>query len=166
MPRTFREPTPFVSSCAVKSNNHHNGQNGRNGPNGHPLLERRRSEIAGWGVYATQPINKNKRIVTYDGEKITNKESLEREERYLEEGCIWCFRLNRKYVRDAAVGGNIARFINHSCKPNCYTTVIDQTIWVIASRNIRKGEELTYNYMTEGVASIPCKCRPGCKTML
>jgi SET domain-containing protein len=163
MPRTFREPTPFVSSCAVKSNKHHNGQNGQNG---HPLLERRRSRIAGWGVYATQPINKNKRIVTYDGEKITNKESLGREERYLEKGCIWCFRLNRQYVRDAAVGGNIARFINHSCKPNCYTTVIDQTIWVIASRNIRKGEELTYNYMTEGVASIPCKCRPGCKTML
>lgn len=130
------------------------------------MIERRKSKISGWGVFAIQPINKNKRIVTYDGEKITNKESLKREEGYTPKGRIWCFRLNRLYVRDAAVGGNVARFINHACKPNCYTNVIGDTIWIIASRNIRRGEELTYNYMTDGVAGIQCKCRPGCKTMI
>ncbi len=131
------------------------------------MIERRKSKISGWGVYATQPINKNKRIVTYEGERITNKESLRREEKYTPKGTIWCFRLNRLYVRDAAVGGNIARFINHACKPNCYTTVQDNTtIWIIAARNIRRGEELTYNYSTDGVAGIPCKCRPGCKTII
>ena len=130
------------------------------------MIERRKSKIQGWGVFATQAINKNKRIVTYDGEKITNQESLRRENRYLKNGCIWCFKLNRLYVRDAMVGGNIARFINHSCTPNCYTRVIGDQIWIIAARNIRKGEELTYDYMTDGVGHIQCICRPNCKTRL
>jgi SET domain-containing protein len=130
------------------------------------MIQRRRSKIAGWGVYATGPINKNKRIVTYDGEKINNKECLRRERKTVPRGEIWCFTLNRLYVRDAAVGGNVARYINHSCKPNCYTTVIGDTIWIIAARNIRRGEELTYNYNTEGTAGIACRCRPGCKTVI
>ena len=98
------------------------------------MIEKRRSKIQGWGVFATQPISKNKRIVTYDGEKITNRESLKREVRYLKQGHIWCFKLNRLYVRDAAVGGNVARYINHACEPNCYTRVIGDTIWIIAAR--------------------------------
>lgn len=130
------------------------------------MIERRTSKIQGWGVFATQPINKNKRIVTYDGEKIPNKESLKRETRYLKKGHIWCFKLNRLFVRDAAVGGNIARFINHSCTPNCYTQVIGDQIWIIAARNIRKGQELTYDYSIEGPGHIRCVCRPGCETML
>ena len=130
------------------------------------MIEKRRSKIQGSGVFATQAINKNKRIVTYDGEKINNRESLKREIRYLKKGHIWCFKLNRLYVRDAAVGGNVARFINHSCKPNCYTQVVGDTIWIRAAKNIRKGEELTYDYMTDGVGSIPCRCRPGCKGMI
>lgn len=130
------------------------------------MIEKRRSKIEGWGVFATESIAKNKRIVTYAGEKIGNKESLKREVRYLKKGHIWCFKLNRLYVRDAAVGGNVARYVNHSCTPNCYTRVIGDTIWIIAARNIRKGEELTYDYSTDGVGSIPCRCRQGCKTML
>jgi SET domain-containing protein len=130
------------------------------------MIQKRRSRIDGWGVYATRPINKNTRIVTYDGEKITNKESLKREVGYLRNGHIWCFKLNHLYVRDAAVGGNVARFINHSCSPNCYTQVIGQTIWIRAARNIRKGEELTYDYSTDGKKTIQCRCRPGCKTRL
>ena len=130
------------------------------------MIERRKSRIQGWGVFATQPINKNKRIVTYDGEKIPNRESLKREAKYLENGHIWCFKLNHLFVRDAAVGGNVARYINHSCKPNCYTQVFGDQIWIIAARNIRRGEELTYDYMTGGTGEIACKCRPGCKTFL
>ena len=130
------------------------------------MIEKRRSPIQGWGVFATQPINKNKRIVTYDGEKIPNRESLKREARYLKNGHIWCFKLNRLYVRDAAVGGNIARYINHSCTPNCYSHVVGDTIWIRAARNIAAGEELSYNYFTDGAGTIPCRCRPGCKTLL
>jgi SET domain-containing protein len=130
------------------------------------LIEKRKSSIQGWGVFATLPIAKNKRIIHYAGEKITNRESLKREARYLKKGHIWCFKLNRLYVRDAAVGGNIARYINHSCTPNCYTRVVGDTIWIIAARNIRTGEELTYDYSTDGVGSVRCRCQPGCETML
>jgi SET domain-containing protein len=130
------------------------------------MIEKRRSKIQGWGVFATEPINKNKRIIDYAGEKIRNSVSLPREVRYLKRGHIWCFKLNRLYVRDAAVGGNIARYINHACKPNCYTQIIGETIWIIAARNIKPGEELTYDYSTDGVASIQCRCRPGCRTKL
>ena len=121
------------------------------------MIEKRRSKIQGWGVFATEPITKNKRIIDYAGEKIRNSVSLEREIRYLKHGHIWCFKLNRLYVRDAAVGGNIARYINHACEPNCYTQIIGDTIWIIAARNIRKGEELTYDYSTdgEGVDPVP-----------
>ena len=117
-------------------------------------------------MFATEPINKNKRIVHYAGEKIRNQESLTRERRYLKKGHIWCFKLNQHYVRDAAVGGNVARYINHACKPNCYTEVVGQTIWVRAARNIREGEELTYDYSTDGAKTIPCRCRPGCPSKL
>ena len=115
-------------------------------------------------MFATRPIPKNKRIVDYAGEKISNRESLKRERRYLKDGHIWCFKLNRLYVRDAAVGGNISRFINHACRPNCYTQVIGDTIWIRAARNIRPGEELTYDYCTDGDGTIQCHCRPGCRT--
>ena len=130
------------------------------------MIERRRSKIAGWGVYATQDIPKNKRIIDYCGEKITHKESLKREAKYLEKGRIWCFTLNTRWVIDAGVGGNVARFINHSCTPNCWTEVADTTIWIRASRHIYPGEELTYDYATVGDHTIECRCRPGCKTRL
>jgi SET domain-containing protein len=127
-----------------------------------PMIERRKSKIAGWGVYATQVIPKNTRIVHYAGEKITHKESLEREQKYLGKGRIWCFTLNRRWVIDAGVGGNIARFVNHSCRPNCWIEIKNGVIWIRASRTLRTGEELTYNYNTSGDAEIPCRCRPGC----
>ena len=130
------------------------------------LLERRRSRISGWGVYTHAPITKNTRIIDYAGELITHRESARREHRQLANGRIWCFTVNRRYVRDASVGGNLARFINHACQPNCYSRVIGHTIWICASRHIAAGEELTYHYHTDGEAVIPCRCRPGCPTRL
>jgi hypothetical protein len=126
------------------------------------MISRKRSRIAGWGVYASQTIPKNKRIIDYAGERITHKESSKREDRYLRRGRIWCFTLNSRWVVDAGVGGNIARFINHSCKPNCYVEIKNGTIWIRAARTIRRGEELSYNYNTSGDAEIPCRCRSGC----
>ena len=131
-----------------------------------PQIKKRRSALHGYGVFALEPINKNKRIIDYAGEKISVPESEKREERYLRTGHIWCFRVNRRWSRDARVGGNDARYINHSCTPNCYSTVIGHTVLICAGRNIQAGEELTYNYYTEGEAEIPCRCRPGCKGML
>jgi SET domain-containing protein len=131
-----------------------------------PKLTRRRSRLHGFGVFAAEPINKNKRIIDYAGELIRNSDSAEREARYLEQGCIWVFRINRAWSRDAAVGGNIARFINHSCTPNCCFEVVDKTIWIKAVRDIRRGEELTYDYKPIGERSIQCRCRPGCTNRL
>ena len=131
-----------------------------------PRIARRRSKLHGWGVFALEPINKNKRIIDYAGELIDYKESLKRETKYLKRGEIWCFTVNSRWVRDANSGGNVARFINHSCRPNCYSHIVGRTIWIRAARNIRAGEELTYDYHTDGEKVIPCRCRPGCKTKL
>jgi SET domain-containing protein len=130
------------------------------------MIEKRRSRIQGWGVYATERIHKNKQIIDYAGEIISNQESLRRERRYIRRGHIWCFKLTNRSVVDAGVGGNIARFINHSCDPNCYVHIKGRTIWIRAARNIRKGEELTYHYNTDGEGLIMCRCRPGCQTLL
>lgn len=130
------------------------------------MIVRRRSKIHGWGVFATTDINKNKRVIDYAGEKIPTRESERREAKYLKQGHIWCFRLNSRWVRDAAVGGNVARYINHSCEPNCYVHIVGDTIWIRAARNIRRGEEITYDYATDGAKIIPCRCRPGCRTKL
>ena len=131
-----------------------------------PEIKRNRSKLHGWGVFALESINKNKRIIHYAGEKIRSRDSTPREERYLARGQIWCFRVNRLYARDANVGGNVARFINHACKPNCYSDVIGDTIWIIAGRTIEAGEELTYNYYTDGLGEIPCRCQPSCTHLL
>ena len=108
------------------------------------MIERRKSRVQGWGVFATETIPKNKRIIDYAGEKISNRESLKREARYLDKGHIWCFKLTNRTAVDAGVGGNIARF----------------------ARTIRKGTELNYNYNTDGEATIKCRCRPDCPNFL
>lgn len=130
------------------------------------MIKKRRSRIHGWGVYATATIPKNTRITYYAGEKISNQESLKRERRYIRDGHIWCFKLTTRTVIDAGVGGNDARFINHSCRPNCYIDIKKGVIWIRAARTIEPREELTYNYNTDGEGLIACRCRPECQTLL
>jgi SET domain-containing protein len=127
-----------------------------------PKIVRRRSRVHGFGVFAAEPIPKNKRIIDYAGELVRNRDSEAREDKYLADGCIWVFRIDRTWSRDAAVGGNVARFINHSCRPNCWIEVVGRTIWIRASRSIRRGEEITYDYATDGEQTIACRCHPGC----
>src|SRR5215510_10561249 len=131
-----------------------------------PRVVRRPSAIAGWGVYADQAIDVDTRIVEYKGELISQAEGRRRELRYLPRNRIWIFDVNRRWVRDAAVGGNVARYINHACRPNCYVDIEGHTIWIRASRRIRAGEELTYDYNTGGTAQIQCRCRRRCNHIL
>ena len=131
-----------------------------------PNIIRKRSTLHGFGVFALEAIAKNTRIIDYAGELVRNDASEAREERYLADGCIWVFRVNRTWSRDAASGGNIARFINHACRPNCWFDIVGTTIWIRASKSIRAGEELTYDYATVGERTIPCRCRPGCPNTL
>lgn len=128
-----------------------------------PRVIRRRSPISGWGVYAGEPIAEDTRIVEYKGELVSQPEAWRREQRYLPRQRIWIFTINTRWARDAAFGGNVARYINHACRPNCYVDIEGRHIWIRASRDIRTGEELTYDYNTDGVAKIPCRCRPGCR---
>jgi SET domain-containing protein len=132
-----------------------------------PGIVRGRSPVHGYGVFAAETIGKGTRIIEYAGELVRNDEACEeREERYRENGELWVFRVNRTWSRDANVGGNIARFINHACTPNCYFEIVDKTIWIRAARDIRRGEELTYDYHVIGARTIPCRCRPGCQNRL
>ena len=128
-----------------------------------PRIIRRRSPISGWGVYAGQSIEEDARIVEYKGQLVSQAEAWRRELRYLPRQRIWIFTINTRWARDAAFGGNIARYINHACRPNCWIDIEGRHIWIKASRGIRKGEELTYDYNTDGVAGIPCRCRSGCR---
>ena len=132
----------------------------------YPRIVRRRSKLHGWGVFALEPISKNTRIVHYAGEKITVRESRAREAAHQARGHIWLFAVNSRWARDAEVGGNIARYINHDCTPNCYTRVVGDTIWICAARAIKAGEELSYRYYTGGTAGIACRCKPGCRNRL
>jgi len=132
-----------------------------------PRIVRGSSAIHGDGVFAVEAIRQGTRIIDYAGELIRNGDECDaREERYREKGELWVFHVNRAWSRDANVGGNIARFINHSCTPNCYFEVVDKTIWIRAGRDIRRGEELTYDYRVIGERTIPCRCRPGCPNTL
>ena len=133
-----------------------------------PKIQRKKSKLHGFGVFAKEPINKNKRIIDYAGELVSNKVSEKREDRYLKKGCIWVFRVNRAWSRDAAVGGNIARFINHSCTPELLDRGRrqDQDDLDPRGEGDRPGQELVYDYNTEGDKVIPCRCRPNCKTKL
>ena len=132
-----------------------------------PRIVRGSSSIEGEGVFAAQAIAMDTRIIDYAGDLIRNDEECDaREEAYRALGELWVFRVNRAWSRDANVGGNIARFINHSCDPNCYFEIVDKTIWIRAGRRIRRGEELTYDYRVIGERTIPCRCRPNCSNRL
>ena len=127
---------------------------------------RRRSAISGWGVYAAQAIPEDTRIVAYKGQLVSQAEAWRREQRYLPRQRIWIFEIDDRWARDAAYGGNIARYVNHSCQPNCYVDIEGRHIWIKASRRIRSGEELVYDYNTDGVAGIPCRCRKSCRRII
>jgi hypothetical protein len=131
-----------------------------------PRLVRRRSKIAGWGVFAGSPITKNTRVIDYAGELIRRRECRRRERIQNARGEVWCFIMNRAWARDAAVGGNLARFINHACRPNCYVEIANDVIWIRASRRIRTGEELSYDYSLVPPLGIPCRCRKGCSNVI
>ena len=98
--------------------------------------------------------------------EVSSAEADRRERKYQKNGQIWCFTLSRRWYRDGNVGGSTARFINHSCEGNCYSEVVDDVVWIRASKNIPKGAELSYDYNTKGEADMRCRCRPGCKTLI
>ena len=103
------------------------------------------------GVFATRRIPKGTRLIEYTGERLTDAES---DARYPEDDTsgnhhTFLFSIDRSTVIDAAVDGNEARFINHSCAPNCEAIDERKRIYIEAIRDIPVGEELTYDYAYE-----------------
>ena len=107
----------------------------------------RKSPIHGRGVFALQPIPKGTRLMEYTGERISHEEA---DDRYGEEHehspHTMLFAVDDETVIDATHHGSSARYINHSCGPNCEAIDEDGRIYIEALRDIRPGEELTYDY--------------------
>lgn len=107
----------------------------------------RNSPIHGRGVFALRPIPKGTRIIEYKGKLITDEEADRRYGRIQEHSAhTMLFSVEGGWVIDATRGGNLARWINHSCAPNCEIEEEGHRVFIEARRDIRPGEEIAYDY--------------------
>jgi SET domain-containing protein len=161
-PKTRRKPKPPSKNAPIVTS---------------PLVESRNSKIHGRGVYAIAPIKKGTRVIEYLGDRISHAEADRRyEQKSDDDGHTFLFIASNRTVIDAGVGGNDARFINHSCHPNCETVIENSRVFIEAIRNIKPGDELGYEYQltwetTDDPAELAlyaCRCgAKGCRgTML
>ena len=137
------------------------------------LFDVRSSGIHGKGAFARRRISRGTRIIEYVGERITHEEADARyDDAAMDRHHTCLMTVNRRWVIDAAVGGNDARFINHSCRPNCEIVVSRGRVFIDALADIEPGEELCYDYAYEREAGddelaetrFPCHCgAPGCR---
>jgi SET domain-containing protein len=127
----------------------------------------RRSAIHGRGAFATRLIPAGTRLIEYAGERLTPAEA---DAKYPDESQYTVlFAVDSDVVIDAAVNGNAARWINHSCDPNCDAVVEDGRIWIETIRDVRPGEELAYDYAlilkerhtSAAKRRFPCHCGTG-----
>lgn len=129
----------------------------------------RNSKIHGKGVYARVDIKKGTKIIEYLGRKITHVQSEKLYEKMLEKhkknpekfASVYTFTLNDEYDLDGGVWWNLAKFMNHSCNGNCESVSEDDgSIAVYTLKNVKKGDELVYNYGydVENWEDHPCRC--------
>jgi SET domain-containing protein len=139
------------------------------------MLEVRKSPLQGMGVFALKRIRKGTPVIEYLGERITPDESDERYERLANPAHTFLFTVDDRLVVDATWKGNVARYINHSCEPNCESVIERRHIWIKAIRTIEPGEELTYDYNLDLPGERPrgwrqtylCRCgTPSCRGTL
>ena len=117
-------------------------------------IEVRDSKIHGKGVYAAKDIPKDTRVIEYVGDFVTKIEADLISDKELEKsksnpdshGAVYLFTLNKEFDINGNVSWNTARLINHSCNPNCETDIVNNHIWIISLKDIKKGEELSYDY--------------------
>ena len=129
----------------------------------------KKSKIHGVGIIASENIKKGTKIIEYIGEKVTKKEGDRRSEKRIRnylgkknQGSVYVFELNKKYDIDGSPKYNKARYINHSCSPNCEVDILKGQIWIVAIKNIKKEDELSYDYgypfEKEDYEDHVCKC--------
>jgi uncharacterized protein len=123
--------------------------------------------MQGLGAFATRPIPAGTRLIEYAGERLTPRQA---DDRYPdvpgERHHTFLFAIDDDIVIDAAVDGNDARWINHSCDPNCDAVVDGKRIWIETIRDIAEGEELAYDYAyvlperhtSAAKRRFPCNC--------
>lgn len=120
----------------------------------HPKVLVQRSQ-AGLGLFAGEDIKKGTHIINYIGERISHEEADRRGGKYL-------FEINNKITVDGTTRKNIARYINHACRPNCEVRIYKGDIKVWAIKNIKKGQELNYDYgkeyFNEHIKPFGCRC--------
>jgi len=110
---------------------------------------------AGLGLYAFSPIKKGQCVIEYTGKVLTKEEDESSSSLYL-------FLVNKHKTIDGAARSNKARYINHSCRPNCEITIYGARVWVMAKRAIKPGDELSYDYdkeyFNEYIKPRGCRC--------
>lgn len=130
------------------------------------FFEVRESPIQGLGAFAIRPIPAGTRLIEYAGERLTPEQA---DARYPDDGerhHTFLFAIDDDIVVDAAVNGNEARFLNHSCDPNCDVIVEDKRLWIETIRDVEPGEELVYDYAfilperhtPAAKRRYPCRC--------
>lgn len=135
-----------------------------------PKILVQRGGIHGTCVFAGEDIKRGTEIIQYVGELI-NKDEAERRlieidnkaKKLGKQATYYVFELNKKWDIDGDVDYNEAKYINHSCEPNCEVEIVDdEEIWIIALKEIKRGEELTYDYSfgfdDEEYIDSPCRC--------
>lgn len=112
-----------------------------------------RRSSAGLGLYTEDAIPKGACVIEYVGKEISEEEAYTSRSKYL-------FEITKKRTIDGKPKINKAGYINHSCKPNCEPRIIKGHVYIFAIRNIKPGEELTYDYGKEYCLEhcVPCKC--------
>ncbi len=111
--------------------------------------------LAGLGLFTLSPIPKGACVIEYKGKTLSKKEDEESNSLYL-------FLVSKTKTIDGAARSNTARYINHSCRPNCEIETWGQRVWVMAKRAIKAGEELCYDYdsdyFDEYIKPKGCRC--------
>jgi uncharacterized protein len=120
------------------------------------LIEFHASSIHGTGGFALAEIRAGARVIEYVGRRIDKQESV----RQCQQSNPFIFCLDSEHDLDGQVDWNPARFLNHSCSPNCEVELIQGRIWIVAKRSIAAGEEITFNYGydLDSFRDYPCHC--------
>uniref|UniRef100_A0A674B2F4 [histone H3]-lysine(4) N-methyltransferase n=1 Tax=Salmo trutta TaxID=8032 RepID=A0A674B2F4_SALTR len=124
------------------------------------------SKIQGLGLYAARDIEKNTMVIEYNGTVLRNEVAIKKQRTYKSQNRgVFMFRIDSERVVDASQTGGLARYINHSCTPNCVAEVVTfergYKIIITSNRRIEKGEELCFDYQFDCVDSqhkIACYC--------
>lgn len=114
-----------------------------------------RRVATGLGLLAVREIKKGQRIVEYTGRLLTNRMAERKGGRYL-------LGLNSRWTIDGSPRTNLARYVNHGCRPNAEALIIGRRVWIYALRSIKPGDEITMHYgkdyLREFIEPVGCRC--------